>query len=283
MAVDWTKTSSCYSSDPFPEVPPSLLNSADIIRYAREGCLVHPFNFHSDFHNPATYTMSLLGTLHFWVQEDQRRCHKAIPIEKGQPIELPPNSISYLETDEGFRLPQYIAARFNLHIRHVHRGILLGTGPVVHPGFVGQLLVPLHNLTANPCKIIGGDRLLWVEFTKFSEHEYWKRPSEDVDRQPPPELMLSRSRNRQFNAHMYFENAGVLSQGVISAFKGALGEMETQVRASETAATRARRTVSLLTGAGIVGLAIGIGTLIFAAWQLWQGNADMISQKSTGA
>ncbi len=124
--ANWKSTSPHYSRDPFPEIAPSLLNSADILRYAREGCLVHPFSYDPEFHNPATYTLSFLGTLHSWEQEEDSRYPKVTPIEKGRPVELKANSISYLETKEEFRLPQYIAARFNLHIRHVHRGILLG-------------------------------------------------------------------------------------------------------------------------------------------------------------
>ena len=46
------------------------------------------------------------------------------------------------------RLPNYIAVQFNLRITHVHRGLLLGTGPLVDPGFHGKILIPLHNLTS---------------------------------------------------------------------------------------------------------------------------------------
>ena len=272
---DWKDTSKYYSRDPFPEIAPSLLNSADILRYARAGCLVHPFSFDPERHNPATYTLSLLGTLHSWVQEGDSRYPKATLIEVGKTIELEANSISYLETKEEFRLPQYIAARFNLHILHVHRGILLGTGPVVHPGYVGRLLVPLHNLTANPYKVVGGDKLLWVEFTKLTKHPYWCRPMDEFSADAPSELMAFRQRYRNLSAPKFFEKAGVLSQGVISAFKGAVAAVEKRAEASEKASLQARSIVKWLTGAGVLGLAVGIGALIFAAFELFQNNAEM--------
>ena len=71
------------------------------------------------------------------------------------------------------RLPNYIAARFNLTIREIYRGILVGTGPLVDPGFVGQIYLPLHNLTCNEYRLIGGEPVAWMEFTKISPNESW--------------------------------------------------------------------------------------------------------------
>ncbi|TRL36303.1 hypothetical protein FM996_05085 [Methylosinus sporium] len=76
------------------------------------------------------------------------------------------NSIIFVETDLEFRLPDYIAIRFNLQIRHVHRGLLLGTGPLVDPGYWGKLCIPLHNLTNQDYLIPLEEGLIWVEFTK---------------------------------------------------------------------------------------------------------------------
>ena len=79
---------------------------------------------------------------------------------------LPANSITFVQVEPHFRLPNYIAVRFNLRITHVHRGLLLGTGPLVDPGFHGRLLVPLHNLTAYEYYLDTTKALIWVEFTK---------------------------------------------------------------------------------------------------------------------
>jgi hypothetical protein len=63
-------------------------------------------------------------------------------------------------------LPNYIALRFNLRITHVHRGLLLGTGPLVDPGFQGRLLIPVHNLTDSDYPMDTNMALIWIEFTK---------------------------------------------------------------------------------------------------------------------
>ncbi len=274
---DWTK-SPYYSIDPFAdEVAPSLLNSADILRYADLGCLVHPFNPDPELLNPATYTLKFLGTLYSWEQEGDTLCPSRTPIIENDPVRLKANSISYLETEEVFRLPQYIAARFNLHIRHVHRGILLGTGPIVDPGFVGPLLVPLHNLTSNNYDVIGGDKLLWVEFTKLTSHKYWVRSEEKLDDRPPNGLVAFPPEKRNLAAHQYFAKAGIGIPGVVSAFKGELASSRRNAQAASEAAEDASTTVKRLTAVGGLGIAVAIGALIFSAYELFQNNSEMAS------
>ena len=71
-----------------------------------------------------------------------------------------------MQIEPTIRLPDYIAIRFNLRIKHVHRGLLLGTGPLVDPGFEGNILIPLHNLTSEAYRIRGNEGLIWIQFTK---------------------------------------------------------------------------------------------------------------------
>ncbi len=271
---DWTK-STHYSIDPLPDVASSMLNSADIVRYANKGCLVHPFSKDGNSLNPATYTIPFLGTLYLWEQDGDSRAPDEIPITERKRVRLPKNSITYLETGVEFRLPQYIAVRFNLHIRHVHRGILLGTGPIVDPGFVGPLLIPLHNLTANDYDIIGGDPFLWVEFTKLTRHEYWTRPPSSIADPPPKDLVVFRSRKQGLKAHQYLDKAGVGTTGVVSAFKGELYSLRKSTLAAEESAKDASTYTRNLTLAGGVGVIVAVAALVFAAYELFQNNAEM--------
>ena len=148
------------SDDPFPKVERSLLSSVAIRNYARVTGMVHPF---SDARiKAASYEVGMGGSFIYWregVRTDE-------PIRERRSVTLPANSISFVQTDVKFRLPNYIGMRFNLQIAHVHRGLLLGTGPLVDPGFEGFLLIPLHNLTSSDYEIAGSKPLIWVEFTK---------------------------------------------------------------------------------------------------------------------
>ena len=73
--------------------------------------------------------------------------------EKNPSFKMEPNSIVYVSAHEKLDLPCYIAARFNLRVKWVYKGILLGTGPQVEPGYSGYLSCPLYNLTDRPIEI----------------------------------------------------------------------------------------------------------------------------------
>jgi deoxycytidine triphosphate deaminase len=127
------------SKDPFPNIPPALLNSADISDYARETGMIFPFveeNLKS-----ASYSICIGKRVIYW-DGLGNRIDKYL--KKHQMFCLPKDSIVFVETEEQFNLPDYLAVRFNLKIDIVHRGILLGTGPLVDPGFQGRLLIPLQ-------------------------------------------------------------------------------------------------------------------------------------------
>jgi len=111
----------------------------------------------------ASYEAHFGGRFIFW---DEHGIKQDAVVRRGDKCVLRANSIAFVQVEPQFRLPNYIALRFNLRITHVHRGLLLGTGPLVDPGFVGQLLIPLHNLTATDYEIDTADALIWIEFTK---------------------------------------------------------------------------------------------------------------------
>jgi deoxycytidine triphosphate deaminase len=156
------------SEDSFPDIQPALLNSADIYDYVVATGMIWPFdpkNLKS-----ASYQVRLLGKCVYWDEKGELICEN---IENGKKFTLKKNSIAFVTVEPMFRLPDYIAVRFNLKITNVYRGLLLGTGPLVDPGFVGKLSIPLHNLTTNDYTFEGGELLIWVEFTKVSYNEKW--------------------------------------------------------------------------------------------------------------
>jgi deoxycytidine triphosphate deaminase len=81
-------------------------------------------------------------------------------------FKMEPNSIVYVSTLEKLDLPHYIAARFNLRVKWVYRGILLGTGPQVEPGYRGYLSCPLYNLTDRPIKIEYAQDFATIDFER---------------------------------------------------------------------------------------------------------------------
>lgn len=157
------------SVDPFPDIPPALLNSADIANYVHATGMIEPF--YPDRLKTASYEVALLGR---WFYVDGKGKRFEGDLKCGEIFELQPNSIAFVSVEPYFRLPDYIALRHNLKIDHIYKGLLVGTGPLIDPGFTGKIALPLHNLTENVYKLVGGKGIIWVEFTKLSPNEAWK-------------------------------------------------------------------------------------------------------------
>ncbi len=271
----------CYKKDPLPEIAPALLNSYDIARYVEEECLLERDSFEPERLKTASYEMRFLGTLYDWKLEGaklERRCRKIVD---GKKVELSRNSISYLWIQEHLRLPEYIAARFNLRIRDVHKGILLGTGPLIDPGFGGRILIPLHNLTDNDYSLVGGEGIIWVEFTKVSMQDCWlpdqegsERPPDQEGKERPPDLVEFPHEKAIDDPNRYLLKAGAAS-GVQSALRGALEEAKSAAGSAREAAQEARdkaeqfeARVSTFGFVGGAALLVGVVSLVVAAFVL---------------
>ena len=101
--------------------------------------------------------------------------------KKGRPVRLkkdrdsrgdyfivPPNSFVFIRLRQKLRIPLYLIARFNLKIRYVYRGLLLGTGPQIDPGYTGRIYIPLHNFTNDPVNIYINESFVSFEFERTS-------------------------------------------------------------------------------------------------------------------
>jgi deoxycytidine triphosphate deaminase len=162
-ARDWR------DEDPFLDVKPALLSQQHIKDYVRVTGMLWPFEHQNEERlKAASYEAWPIRFIRW--DEDGRKIvddlRENYEKYKEEGYRLERNSITFMEIDTDIRLPTYIALRFNLSITHVHRGLLLGTGPLVDPGFDGNLLIPIHNLTSAPYNINRG--VIWFEFTKTS-------------------------------------------------------------------------------------------------------------------
>ena len=154
-------------NDPFPDIECALLSKDHIIKYANKTGMIAPLYFRGENKRrmkKALYEGRIGGDYAY--KYDDNDAPKEIPVKDGLVVEA--NSIVFVECDIDFNLPNFIAVRFNLQIRHVHRGLLLGTGPLVDPGYKGRLCIPIHNLTDKDYLIPVDKGLIWMEFTKTS-------------------------------------------------------------------------------------------------------------------
>ncbi len=215
--------------DPFPEVQPALLSAIDVWNYIRVTAMVHPYS--DDDLKAASYQVRMGGEFIRW--DGGKKLEQSVAAAGS--ITLPPNSISFVQTEVIFRLPHYVAMRFNLQISHVHRGILLGTGPVVDPGFQGRLLIPLHNLTSAPYTIPAKEPLIWVEFTKTT----FGRRQADVDHLDTTgrDYLFPRDK-RNLTPDQYFRRANNLNP-IESSIPEAIAQSKADATQAAQAATHA--------------------------------------------
>jgi deoxycytidine triphosphate deaminase len=158
--------------DPAQDSPGSkgLLLSNEIEKFCKNKLLITPY---SETHlRPAAYTLTI-GPDYV---DSSGRIRKLD--EKESFFYMEPNSIVYVSTAEQLDLPFYIVARFNLRVKWVYKGILLGTGPQVEPGFRGNLSCPLFNLTSKPIKIKLGEEFATIDFERTSDFCVGKKPEE---------------------------------------------------------------------------------------------------------
>ncbi|MEO0698834.1 MAG: hypothetical protein AAFY81_03850, partial [Pseudomonadota bacterium] len=179
-------------------------------------------------------------------------------------VKLEPNSVCFLTLGPHFRLPAYIGARFNLLIRDVYRGLLVGTGPMVDPGFSGRLSVPIHNFTNREYYIKAGEGLVYFEFTKLS----WSNPERDfrtptwlpsaLTDQPP--FPPSKGNRKELDDYLNLATGG---GPPASSIAGTLAELRSEVKKAE----RWRRIVTLGGIATAAALVFSIITLYSDAQQ----------------
>jgi hypothetical protein len=195
-------------------------------------------------------------------------------IQKGRDCILPPNSITFVQAEPKFRLPNYMAIRFNLRITHVHRGLLLGTGPLVDPGFEGKLLIPLHNLTESEYRLDTEEALIWVEFTKTS---FKSELQQNEDTGPKEGKFIEfEERKKNYTPEQYLHRANK-SNAIRSSIPQFMADSERTAKEAaksakdaeksakdaEKEATRIRNIIVLVSGLGLVVIIAALAGIYF--------------------
>ena len=248
--------------DPFSDLQPSLLTAEQIKNYARVTSLMWPFD--ERCLKGATYEVGIGGNAYSWDQNKKKRIVSVASKGKNG-IVLEANSITFVETDVEFRLPQYIAIRFNLHIKLVHRGLLLGTGPIVDPGFRGRLLIPLHNLTNTSYTIAEGEKIIWIEFTKTL---FGKASGDEGYVREKPDFRVFPKEKRWLQPEAYFQKANA-GNPIMSSISGFIAKTNKRGKRTE-------RKVNGIAIIGIVSLAAGLTGAIWGSWSVYNNAIGVV-------
>lgn len=251
------------TKDPFPNIDPALLNSADILAYIKATSLIYPFDENNL--SGASYDVKIEGDVIYYDEASEKMI--SVPLyEDGQYFDLRPNSIAFVTLQPMFRIPYYLALRFNLKITHIYKGLLLGTGPLVDPGFSGKLSIPLHNLTKNTYRFFKGDELITMEFTKMSTNQLWNQsaPSSDHNESYKPNDIKAGRTVKEY-IHKALKKDRLAS--VVSSIPAAMQESKSEVKkateaveAAKAAADRIEKRASWQAGISVV----AVGALVIS-------------------
>ena len=154
--------------DPFPDIPPALLSSEHIKAYVRQTGMIYPFRDDRDSLKSASYEVKPGRQFIYWDADGKKI---RISITKDGTFTLPPNSISFVQTELEFRLPQYIAVRFKLGLL-MYRRTPSRHWATVDQHSTGDPADSGHNLTSDEYVIRGDEGLIWIEFTKDVAQSY---------------------------------------------------------------------------------------------------------------
>ncbi len=285
------------SNDPFPDIYPALLNSSDIADYVRQTGMVCPFSAESL--KSASCAVRLGAKVIYWKEDQADTDPVELYLDDGEEFKINPNSIVFVNTEEYFRIPDYIAIRFNLHIEFVHRGLLLGTGPLVDPGFQGRLLIPLHNLTTNAYSIRRGEEIIWVEFTKVSPNTKWETTSNHLrynynltgeyvpfkpeKKDQEPWDYLKKAMTKRKNGRFAYPTIRSSLPAAVEITREFAREAQTNANDARADANAAKKEVERISrrlygfgwAAAVVGL-VTIGTMIFGGYAVVNGAIDVV-------
>ncbi len=265
--------------DPLPEIPSALLNSADIRDYVKVTGMVFPFHDDDDHLKPASYEVPLLGRYVYW---DENNLKVDGEIGTGDAFILEPNSIAFVTLEPTFRLPDYIALRFNLKITHIYRGLLLGTGPLVDPGFVGRLSLPLHNLTTNSYTFYGGEGLIWMEFTKLSPLPNVSRRAANVRLDRSAAVFLDPKKSSGMRVDDYLKKAD-RHRSIRSSIPDLVGEAQRSAREARDEAEKLVNRIQRFGVVALLGAALALAAVVIAVFTLIHDvNARLDSRPGSG-
>ncbi len=155
--VDDPELDETFWRDPEPDC--SAVLTADRIRryHYLVGRMIRPFQERNL--NPASYDL----TLGPWclVDGEEKVLSPRNPI-----LRIPPGSIALVTPREQLLIPHWLVATFNLKSEYIFKGLLMGIGPQIDPGFMGMLTCPLHNISCEAVLLSFCEPFAKLDFVK---------------------------------------------------------------------------------------------------------------------
>jgi deoxycytidine triphosphate deaminase len=262
--------------DPDSSNTQGVLLSDRIGFYVDKVRLIEPF---TDANlGPASYDLTLGAEC--WYAEHLKDTGQAKRIlSPGERLILRPNSITFVSTREILNLPFYLVARFNLKLRFLHEGLLLGAGPQIDPGFRGRLSCPIHNISSEKISLSSGETFAVIEFHKTSpfaqqerlttdtaiEEVRWRGEARELKGVGGYPCITFPTRSLDREPVKRYVPAGRLVTSSVEQIETQQNELKEQIDKELTDFRTQMRSVNFMTFIAVATVALSLGTYFFAA------------------
>lgn len=137
----------------------------------------------------------------------------------------------------------------------------MGTGPLIDPGFFGDLLIPVHNLTSGDYEISGDEGLIWIEFTKTSRC-YEEVPKGDPRFKALEQYKTDRDPWYYFGKANNYKPIASSIPGVISDARARAESAANDAKSAANDAAKAQKASTRYAGFGYVAVIAGVVALL---------------------
>lgn len=279
-------------------LPIGMLSSPQIAYCILEFNIIE--NYDLQCLGPATYNMRLGGRVLSWNNGQKEDYLLDETDDKNKNIRriltLRPNSLTFVTTIEKFHLPKDIIARFNLKSKFIHKGLLLGTGPIVDPELHANLLIPLHNFSSNDIDIEFGEEIISVEFTKtlnpdavfdkenceYVCNEHWDYNFEKYRDRIGKGVIESSVESTLNKYGKTLKDYEVSLDSIKNEYRISMDEFKNDVKNALVNATdenkKSLEVFNWIGGLTAFGTFVGLIVLVFTTYQLTKGSFDQLTE-----
>lgn len=185
----WLFQDPLIEEEEFKDLRGPVLIAREIKQYVLKYKLLFDEQFIEDNIKGASYYMTPDPNNNAWrFNEKGEKVYLKIGVERNnyggnlQYYEIPKNSLVYIRLHQKLRLPFYIIGRFNLQVTYAYKGLLLGTGPQIDPGYFDRYVnIPLHNFTKDIMKVYLHKPFVTIDFVRTSALKLPSRLPESLE------------------------------------------------------------------------------------------------------
>lgn len=148
-----------------------------VLSTTKENSLVSPFE--EDNLRKSSYDLTVGDEYYIGDYEGQGPI-KTTKLRRGQTFFIPPHAVAFVICEERIYLKENLSAKVSLRMAHIYKGAILTTQPPFDPGYLGKVILLVHNLSSEAIYFQRGERIATMEFYKLNSNPKSKKAQSSV-------------------------------------------------------------------------------------------------------